>query len=176
MAGDDVGSGLGLLLCVLQGPPVGLGLGLLLLELGTGVLLVLQHRAPALLDLPPLCLQGGQLRPAVCGGGHGHSLLSSQGLCLGLGPAGLLRGLPGPGQQCLQLPIQGLDLLIDLPDAGALLIDLVLQPTGPVRLLAQLLLHPLDVLLLVGNVGLQHRHAGLLVPDPALQLRGLAPD
>ena len=176
VAGDDVGGGLGLLLCVLQGPPVGLGLGLLLLELRVGVLLLLEHRAPALLDLPPLRLQGGELRPAIRSGGHGHGLLAPQGLCLGLSPAGLLRGLPGPGQQRLQLPVQGLDLLVDLPDAGALLIDLLLQSAGPVGLLAQLFFHSLDVLLLVCDVGFQHRHAGLLVPDPAFQLRGLAPD
>ena len=57
-----------------------------------------------------------------------------------------------------------------------MLIDLLLQSAGPVGLLAQLFFHSLDVLLLVCDVGFQHRHAGLLVPDPAFQLRGLAPD
>ena len=173
---DDVGHGLRLIPGVLQGPAVGLGLLLRLLQLGPGGGQLALHRGLPLGDLAVLRGQGGGGGPVVCGSGYGNGLLGPQGLRLVLGPACPLGGGPGPVQQVLQRPAQGLQRPVDVRHAGLLLLRLLLKVSGTAVRLLQLLAGTQDVLLVVGDGALQHRHGRLLLRRLRPQAGGLRPD
>ena len=176
MARDDVGGGLGVVPGVLQGASVGFGLipGLFQLLLYGGLFRL--HSAPALLQLPVLGGESGGFRPGVGGCGHGHSLPAPKGLRLGLLAPRLGGGGPGLFQKGLQALVQLLQ-----PPGQALRPVLLLgglgrQAPGPAVGLHQLRLGPVNVLLVVGDAGFQHRHGGGLVLRLGVQLPGLRPD
>ena len=176
VAGDDVGGGLRLIPGVLQAAAVLLCLlpGGLELFLRGG--LVPLRVLPPLRDLFPLRCCGGQLRPRVGGGGHGHSLLAAEPLRLRLGAASLLRHGLGLLQQIVQGAMQRSDLAVDLRHPGLLLLRLPGKAAGAALGLRQLGGGPVDVLLIVGDGALQHGGGGLLLPDLFLQRGGLRPD
>ena len=176
VARDDVGHRLRLVPGVLQGAAVGLGLLLGFRQLGLGGGFFLFNGGFPLLDLSVFSGDGGGFRPRVRRGGHGHGLLAPQGFRLGLGAAGLGRGLPGLLQQSIQRVIQRLDLSVDLRDAALLLLRLLLQASGAAIRLLQFRPGPVDVLLVVGDRALQHGDGGLLLLHPAVQLGGLGAD
>ena len=176
VAGDDVGHGLRLVPGVLQGTAVGPGLLLRLLQLGRGGGELTLHRSLPLCNLAVLGGQGGGVRPAVGGGGHGDGLLGPQGLRLVLHSAGRLGGGPGLGQQPLQRLVQGGHGGFHLRHAGLLLLRLPLEVPGTAVRLLQLLAGTLNILLIVDNGTLQHGHGGLLLRHLSADGGGLSPD
>ena len=176
MAGDDVPHRLRLVPGILQGVPVLLGLPLCLGKLLPGAGAVRLQAGPALLDLPVFRSDGGKLRSVIRSGSHGHGLLSPQGLRPGLGAAGLVCGGLGLGQQLVQRLLQLRRAAVDLRYPGLLLRRLALQAAGTAVAFRQLCPGPFNVLPVVGDGALQHRHGALLLLGTAIQSGRLRPD
>ena len=169
MALDDILRRLGLLLRIPQGAAVLFALFFAVFQLFPCLGQLLSHRLAALGDLGGAGGNGGQLRPPVGGGGHGHGLLRPQGLHVlrrVLGAVGQLLSLT---QQLVKLLLHPGHLPVDLRHAGQLAVDLALYAAAAAVAVGQLLLQPAQGLLVVGHAGAQHRHGGLLLTGGGLQ-------
>ncbi|MPM39820.1 hypothetical protein SDC9_86456 [bioreactor metagenome] len=113
------------------------------------------------------------LRPGVRSGGHRQRLLRPQALRLGQLSLRCLGSLPGLRQKSFQRCGLFANQPVDFRDALRLLLNLPTQAVGPVFLILQLPLHPVNVLPMVGGGGFQHGHGGFLLCRQRVLLPGL---
>ncbi len=173
---DDVGGGLGLLPGLFQGPAVGLCLLPALGETGFRRRLFLFHGSPALRNLGVFRLDSGMDGVSVGGGGHGNGLPGPEGFRLALGPARLIGSLLGAGQKGVQCAVQFRQFPFNFRYPGLLLHGLPGQAASAAVGFHQILAGPADVLPVVPDIALQHRHSGGLLLGLPLQSRRLGPE
>ena len=173
MTGDDVAHGVGLLLRLLKGA-AGRGRSPALLgQLTVHALALRFKRCAALSQLGKARVYRAHVRAAVRRVGGRQRFLRAQSL-------DLAASLAGRAGKLLRLREEGAKLLLELRrlrgkllDARVLRSDLRGQALRAARLVAQVVLHALDVRTVVLDARAQHRHGGVLLVALRVQLGAL---